>query len=85
MNKIELMRMRRVFKKAMKAMRKCSSVVKPEDETENERLHQAGIDAISTLAHLTDQEFTFVMSMIGYAVLASSKDGVEKAMRRKNR
>lgn len=85
MNKIELMRMRRVFKKAMKAMRKYSSVVKPEDETENERLHQAEIDAISTLAHLTDQEFTFVMSMIGCAVLASSKDGVEKAMRRKNR
>lgn len=85
MNKIELMRMRRVFKKAMKAMRKYSSVVKPEDETENERLHQAGIDAISTLNHLTDQEFTFVMSMIGCAVLASSKDGVEKEMRRKNR
>ena len=85
MNKIELMRMRRVFEKAIKAMRKYSTVVKPEDETEIERLKQAGIDAISTLAHLTDQEFTFVMSMIGCAVLASSKDGVEKAMRRKNR
>ena len=85
MNKIELMRMRRVFKKALKAMRKYASFVKPEDKTDIERLNQAGIDAISTLAPLTDQEFTFEMSMIGCAVLASSKDGVEKAMRRKNR
>lgn len=84
MNKIELLRMRWVFKKAIKAMRKYASVIQPEEKDE-EGLRQAGVDAIRTLEHLTDQEFTFVMSMIGCAVLSSSIDGVEKAMRRKNR
>ncbi len=85
MNKIELLRMRWVFKKALKAMRKYASFVKPEEEADVERMRQVGVETISTLEHLTDQEFTFVMSTIGCAVLASSKDGVEKAMRRKNR
>ena len=81
MNKRELKRMRRSFEKARDALLEYASVVKPEGETEKERLHQAGIDAINTLAHLTDKEFTFVMSTIGCAVLSSSIAGVNKAMR----
>ena len=82
MNKIELLRMRWVFKKAIKAMRKYACMVHPDEKADVERMRQVGIETISTLEHLTDQEFTFVMSVIGCAVLESSKDGVEKAMRR---
>lgn len=82
MNKRELKRMRRSFEKGRDALLECASVVKPEGETEKERLRQAGIDTISTLEHLTAQEFTFVMSTIGCAILESSIAGVEKAMRR---
>lgn len=81
MNKRELKRMRRSFEKGREALFEYADLLKPEDETEKERLHQAGIDAINTLAHLTDKEFTFVMSTIGCAVLASSIAGVNKEMR----
>lgn len=83
MNKRELKRMRRSFEKGRDALLEYAELVAPEGE--RTELTDAAVEAIRTLEKLGQQEFTFVMATIGATVCSTSIDGVERAMRRKNR
>lgn len=85
MNKIELLRMRWVFKKAVKAQIAYASVVKPETEAEMKKLMDTAVEVVTSLESLGQQEFTFVMSNLGIAVLSASLKGVEDALKRRKK
>lgn len=83
MNKRELKRMRRSFEKGRDALLEYAELVAPEGE--RSELIDAAFEAIRSLENLGQQEFTFVMATVGATVCSTSIDGIERALRRKNR
>lgn len=80
MNKRELKRMRRSFKKGRDALLEYAGIVKPESETRTKELLEVMTETIEGLEKLGKQEFTFVLASIGYMACALSIGGAERVM-----